>query len=60
MVVWPTTMPGAHFTTLLDGLAGTRVTCPHRRLVDVIIMLGLMPVADDAASIFVRTEPFAY
>ena len=53
-------MPRVRFTTPLDGLAGTRIACPHRRPVDIIIMSGLMPVADDAVSILVRTGPFVY
>ena len=60
LVVWPATMPGARFTAPLDGSAGTRVACPHRRPVDVIIMPGLMPVADDAMSVLVWTKPFTY
>ena len=52
-VVWPATMPGARFIAPLDGSARTRVACPHRRPVDVIIMPGLMPVAYDAASALV-------
>ena len=59
-VVWPTTMPGARFTAPLDGPGGAHVACLHRPLIDVIIMPGLMPVVDDAASILVRTEPFVY
>ena len=54
------TMPGVHFTAPLDGSAGAHVTCPHRRSVDVIIMMGVMPVADDTTSVLVRTEPLAY
>ena len=59
-VVWPVTMPRARFTAPLDGSAGIHVACSHRRPMDVIIMLGLMPVADDAVSILVRTELFVY
>ena len=59
-VVWPATMPGARFTAPLDGSAGTHVACPHLRLVDVIIMPSLMPVADDTVSILVRTGLSAY
>ena len=59
-VVWPTTMPGARFTAPLDGSARTRVTCPHRRSVDVIIMPGPMPVVDDAMSISVQLKAFAH
>ena len=47
-VVRPTIVPGARFT------------CSRHRSVDVIIMSGLMPVDDDAASVLVWTEPFAY
>ena len=57
-IVWPATMPGACFTAPLDGSAGTRVSCPHRRPVDVIIMPGLMSVANDVVSVLVRTRPF--
>ena len=60
LVAWPATMPGARLTTPLNGSAETRVACPHCRPMDVIIMPGLVPVADDAASVLVRTEPFAY
>ena len=59
-VVWPATMPRACFTAPLDGLARAHVACPHRRPMDIIIIPGLMPVADDAASVLVRTEPFVY
>ena len=53
-------MPGARFTAPLDGLARAHVTYPHRRSMDVIIMSGLMPVADDAMSILAQTELFVY
>ena len=59
-VVWPAIMPGARFTAPLDGPAGARVAYPRHRPMDVIIMRGLMPIADDAASVLVRTEVFAY
>ena len=59
-VVWLATMPGVRFTAPLDGLARTRVACPHRCPVDIIIMAGLMLVANDAASVLVRTKPFVY
>ena len=52
-VVGSATMPRARFTAPLDGSAEIRVACPHHRPVDVIIMPGLMPVADDAASVLV-------
>ena len=60
LVVKPMTMPRACFTAPLDGPAGARVAYPHRRPMDVIIMPGLMPVADDAVSVLVQTEPFVY
>ena len=60
LVVWPATMPRACFTAPLDGSVETRVAYPHRRPVDIIIMLGLMPVANDATSILVWTGPFMY
>ena len=60
LVVWPVTMPGARFTAPVDGLARAHVACPHRRPMDVIIMLGLMPVADDVASVLVQTGPLVY
>ena len=60
LVVRSATMPGVCFTAPLDGLAGTHATCSHHRPMDVIIMLGLMPVADDAMSILAQTELFVY
>ena len=59
-VVWPVTMPRAHFTFPLDGLARAHVAYPHHHSMDVIIMPGLMLVADDTMSVLVRTKPFAY
>ena len=59
-VVWPATMPGAHFTAPLDGPSRAYVACPRCRPKDVIIIPGLMPVADDAASILVWTRLFVY
>ena len=59
-IIWPATMPRACFTAPLDGLARAHVAYPHYRPVDVIIMLGLMPVADDATSILVRPELFTH
>ena len=60
LVAWPATMPGARLTTPLNGSAETRVACSHYRPVDVIIMPGMMSIADDAASILVWTEPLMY
>ena len=59
-VVWPAIMPGVCFTTPLDGSAGTRVVYPRRRSANIVIMPGMMPVADDAVSILVWTGPFTY
>ena len=59
-VIWPATMPRARFTAPLDGPARAHVAYPHRRQMDIIIMLGLMLVADDATSILVWTKPFVY
>ena len=56
-VVWPATTPGARFTAPLDGSARTCVACHHRCPADVIIVSGVMSVADDAASVLVRTRP---
>ena len=53
LVVRSVTMPGVCFTTPLDGPASARAACSHRPLMDVIIMLGLAPVVDDAANISV-------
>ena len=59
-VVRPVTVPGVRFTTPHDGSAGVYVACPHYRSMDVIIMPGPMPVADDAMSILVWPEAFAH
>ena len=60
LVIWPMTMPRARFTAPLDGLVRAHVACPYCRPKDIIIIPGLMPVADDAASVLVWTEPFAH
>ena len=57
-VIWPTTAPGARFTTSLDGLAGVRVACCHT--VDIVIMLSRTPIVDDAMSVLVRIRPLMY
>ena len=59
-IVGSVTMPGVHFTGPLDGLAGARAACSHRRPMDIIIMPGLTPVVDDAASVSVWPEAFAH
>ena len=53
-------MSGVCSTAPLIGLAGARVACSHRRSVDVIIMLGLAPVVDDATSVLVWPEAFVH
>ena len=40
-VIWPATMPRAHFTASLGGSAGIRVACSRHRSVAVIIVPGL-------------------
>ena len=57
-VVTPTTAPGARFTASLDGLAGICGTCRH--MVDSVITLGLMPVANGATGVLVRIGPLVY
>ena len=52
-VVRPTTAPRVRFTTSRDGSAGVCVACPYCRSMDVIIMPGPTPVANDAASVLV-------
>ena len=59
-VVRPVTAPGARFTTPRDGPAGVCVACPHCRSMDVIIVLGPTPVADDAASVLDQPEPLTH
>ena len=55
-VVWSATMPRVRFPAPLDGPAVAHAACSHRPLMDVIIMLGLTPIVDDAASVLVRSE----
>ena len=59
-VVRSATMLGVRFPAPIDGPARAHVACPHHRPIDIIIMPGLMPVADDVASVLVRTKLFAY
>ena len=54
------TVSGACFTAPLDGSARICVACSSCRLAGIIIVLDLMPVVDDAASILVRTGPFVH
>ena len=60
LVVGPTTVPGKLFSAPLDGSVGIYVANSQHRLVDVVIMSGLMPVADDAMSVLARTRPLTY
>ena len=60
LVIRSATMPGACFTAPLDGSVGIHVACYCHRSVDVIIMPGPMPVADDAVSVLVRPEAFVH
>ena len=59
-VVWLMTMAGAHFNAPLEGSARNCVACSCHRPVDIIIVLGPMPVVDDATSILVWTGPLVY
>ena len=58
LVVKPTTAPGARFTAPLDGLARICVSCCCS--VEITIVPGPMPVADDAASVLVRIGMLVY
>ena len=60
LVIGSVTAPGVHLTGPLDGSARARDACSHRRPVDVIVILGLMPVVDDAASISVWPKAFMH
>ena len=52
-VVGSATTPRMHLTGPPDGPVGPHAACSHRRLMDIIVMSGLMPVVDDAVSISV-------
>jgi hypothetical protein len=54
------TTPGVRFTGPLNGPIGARVACSHRLPMDVIIMPGPTPVADDATSVSVQPEALAH
>ena len=56
LVIRPVTAPGVCFTTPCDGPAGVCVAYHYCRLMDAIILLGLMSVADDTASVLVWPE----
>ena len=58
LVVRSATTPGAGFTGSLDGLAGICGTCRH--MVDIVIMLGPMSVANGATGVLVRIGPLMY
>ena len=51
LVIWPVIAPRSHFTASLDGSARVRVACC--RMADVVVVLGLTPVANDAKSVLV-------
>ena len=53
-------MPGVRVLTLLDGQAGPRATCSHRHSMDIIIVLGVALIIDDAVSVIVQPEPFTH
>ena len=53
-IVRSATAPRVRFTTPCDGLAGVYVAYHYCRLMDAIIILGSMSVADDAVSVLVR------
>ena len=59
-VVGSMTAPGVRFTSPFDGSVGAHVACSHHRPMDVIIMLGPTPVADDAVSVLVWPEPITH
>ena len=60
LVVGSMTMPGACFIAPLNGLARAHVACSHHRLMDIIIMPGLTPDANDAVSVLVQPEAFTH
>ena len=60
LVVWSAIMPGVRVPTALYGLAEARAACSRCPLLGIIIMPGLMPIIDDAASVTVRSEQFAH
>ena len=53
-------MPRVRVPTLLDGQARAHATYSRRHSMDVIIMLSVASIVDDAASIMVQPEPFAH
>ena len=59
-VVWPVTVPRVRFTTSRNGSAEICVAYHYYRSTDIIIMLGLTPVADDIMSVSVRPKPLMY
>ena len=54
----PATAPRACFASSLDGLAGICSTC--HRMVDSVITLGPMSVANGATGVLVRIRPLVY
>ena len=59
-VVGSVTTSGVCFIGPLDGPVGAHAACSHRCLMDVIIMLGLTPVANDVVSISVWPKAFTH
>ena len=57
-VIQPASAPRARFTAPLDGSAGIHVA--GRCTVDIIIVSGPMPVADDATSVLVWIRLLVY
>ena len=53
-------MPRVRVPTALYGLAEARAACSRCPLLGIIIMPGLMPIIDDAASVTVRPDPFVH
>ena len=58
LVIRPATVSGACFTSSLDGLAGIRGT--YRCMVDIVITLGSMLVANGATGVLVQIGPLVY
>ena len=58
LAVWSMTTPRVRFAGSLDGLAGICGTC--RRMVDIVITLGPMPVANGATGVLVWIGSLVY
>ena len=59
-VVGSVTVPRVRLTGPLDGPAGARTACSHRRPVNAIIVPGLTSVVDDTTSVLVWPKAFAH